>query len=31
MIALNTIGVLISKDLNDSCINHGEFVSVNNI
>ena len=28
---LNAIGVLISKDLNDSCINHGEFVSANNI
>ena len=30
-ILLNTIEVLISKTLIDSCISHGEFVSVNNI
>ena len=28
---LNTIKVLISKSLIDSCINHGEFVLVNNV
>ena len=28
---LNTIEVLISKSLIDSCINHDEFVSVNNV
>ena len=28
---LNTINVLISKSLIDSCINHDEFVSVNNV
>ena len=28
---LNTIAVLISKALIDSCISHGEFVSINNV
>ena len=28
---LNTIEVLISKDLSDSYISHQEFVSVNNV
>ena len=28
---LNTINVLISKSLIDSCINHDEFVSANNV
>ena len=30
-IKLNTIEVLISKDLSDSYSNHDEFVSVNNL
>ena len=28
---LNTIEILISKDLIDSCINHDEFVLLNNV
>ena len=28
---LDTIKVLISKSLNDSCINHDELVSANNV